>query len=243
MTDGDHTLAAAYALDALDDDERAIFEQHLIGCEACADDVREMTATTARFALAETLVPPATLRPHVLELARQTTQATPESRFVPLRPTAARNPVNRWLAGVAAAAVLVAGALGVTAYQGSQRASELQATASQLETILSDPNTERVTTSVVGGGTGTFILSRESQQGVLVTAGIPSVSNDETYQLWAINDAGAQSIGLYDASSSGDGTAVVDFPDSATTFGMTVEPSGGSTQPTTDPVLVVPLGA
>ena len=128
----DHTLAAAYALDALDDDERATFEQHLLTCDACADDVREMRATGARFALAETAAPPANLRSRVLELAKQTPQTTPDRNVVPLRPTAARNPVNRWLAGVAAAAVLVAGALGVTAYQGSQRASELQTTASQL---------------------------------------------------------------------------------------------------------------
>ena len=243
MTDVDHTLAAVYALDALDDNERVTFEQHMSTCDACADDVREMTATTARFALAAALAPPAELRSRVLELAQRTSQETATNNVVSIRRSAVRSPVNRWLAGVAAAAVLVAGALGVTAYQGNQRADELQATATQLNTILTDPNSERSTTSVSGGGTGTFILSRESQQGVLVTTGIPSVSTDQTYQLWAINDTGAQSVGLYEADSAGDGTKLVDFPDSASTFGMTVEPAEGSPQPTTDPVLLVSLDA
>ena len=46
-----HELAAGYALDALDDDERAAFEQHLAECEQCAADVRGFRETAALLAL------------------------------------------------------------------------------------------------------------------------------------------------------------------------------------------------
>ena len=38
-TDSIHDLSAAYALDALDDDERRAFEEHLAGCERCREEV------------------------------------------------------------------------------------------------------------------------------------------------------------------------------------------------------------
>ena len=48
-----HTLTGAYALHALPEDERVAFERHLGACEACAQEVRELSATAARLGLAE----------------------------------------------------------------------------------------------------------------------------------------------------------------------------------------------
>ena len=47
-----HELAAGYALDALDDDERVAFEQHLAECEQCAADVLAFRETAALLAYA-----------------------------------------------------------------------------------------------------------------------------------------------------------------------------------------------
>ena len=47
-----HELAAGYALDALDDDEHAAFEQHLAECEQCATDVLAFRETAALLAYA-----------------------------------------------------------------------------------------------------------------------------------------------------------------------------------------------
>ncbi|MGW6709609.1 zf-HC2 domain-containing protein, partial [Streptomyces sp. NPDC054956] len=47
-----HTLAAAYALGALDSDERKDFEAHLEACEACRQEAAEFGATAARLAAA-----------------------------------------------------------------------------------------------------------------------------------------------------------------------------------------------
>ena len=47
MTVDIHTLAGAYALDALNDLERAAFARHMTECEACAQEVAEYLETTA----------------------------------------------------------------------------------------------------------------------------------------------------------------------------------------------------
>ena len=50
MTASDiHSLSGAYALDAVDDLERAAFERHLRECEACALEVGELRETVSRL--------------------------------------------------------------------------------------------------------------------------------------------------------------------------------------------------
>ncbi|HYN16781.1 MAG TPA: zf-HC2 domain-containing protein, partial [Actinomycetes bacterium] len=44
-----HTLTGAFAAHALSDTERLAFERHLEACPACAQEVRELQATTARL--------------------------------------------------------------------------------------------------------------------------------------------------------------------------------------------------
>ncbi|MFJ7419848.1 anti-sigma factor domain-containing protein [Streptomyces uncialis] len=61
-----HLLSGAYALDALDEDERAGFENHLAHCPACAEETRELAATAGRLGLAATVTPPPALKRRVL---------------------------------------------------------------------------------------------------------------------------------------------------------------------------------
>ena len=49
-----HTLAGAYALDAIDGPDRARFERHLARCLACAAELRELREAAARLAAATT---------------------------------------------------------------------------------------------------------------------------------------------------------------------------------------------
>ncbi|MEU0691511.1 anti-sigma factor [Streptomyces uncialis] len=61
-----HLLSGAYALDALDEDERAGFEDHLAHCPACAEETRELAATAGRLGLAATVTPPPALKRRVM---------------------------------------------------------------------------------------------------------------------------------------------------------------------------------
>ena len=66
-TNGDiHTLAGAYALDALTEIERASFARHVAGCEACAVEVAELRETSSRLGGALSEPPPASLRVAVM---------------------------------------------------------------------------------------------------------------------------------------------------------------------------------
>src|SRR6478752_4991281 len=80
MTTSDlHTLTGAYALHALDADERGRFERHAADCEACAQEVRELTATAARLGLAETVVTAPELKTRVMRHITTVRQEAPRT--------------------------------------------------------------------------------------------------------------------------------------------------------------------
>lgn len=245
MSDDVHGLAAAYALDALDSRESATFEDHLEGCNPCVEELRGMHETAAALASSVAETPPESLRARVLEQVSRLprVESAPESQVVDLSEARLRRRgVNRWLAGVAAAAVIVAGALGVSTYQANGRADDVQVAADQITALLADPEATVERTDVTGGGTGTLVVSPNLEQAAFLTASLPATGPDQTYQLWAIDDQGATSVGLLQPDS-GRATALVDLPPGTTTFGMSVEPAAGSPAPTTEPVLLVELSA
>ena len=61
-----HGAVGAYVADALDDDERTVFEQHLEGCENCRREVAEFTETAAELTWLSEATPPPSLRTSVL---------------------------------------------------------------------------------------------------------------------------------------------------------------------------------
>ena len=61
-----HHLSGAYAVDALDDAERASFEQHLAVCADCRAEVAELSATAHSLGALTEATPPASLRASVL---------------------------------------------------------------------------------------------------------------------------------------------------------------------------------
>src|SRR5689334_9084112 len=69
-----HALAGAYALDALNDIERAAFDRHAAECEACAVEVAELRETVGRMAEVSWSVPPPRMRRAVLAEVSRTRQ-------------------------------------------------------------------------------------------------------------------------------------------------------------------------
>ena len=66
MSDDIHALSGAYAVDALDDVERARFERHLAGCSACQAEVESLVAAASELSVLTEVAPPASLRAKVL---------------------------------------------------------------------------------------------------------------------------------------------------------------------------------
>ena len=107
MTTNDlHELTAAYALDALDDDDRRAFEAHLAECDDCRTELTSLGETVGALAYAaEGPAPPPDLRGRILTAAR----AEPP-KVVALRPRR-----TRLYAGIAVAAAACAGlAIGLS---------------------------------------------------------------------------------------------------------------------------------
>src|SRR5262249_50698217 len=103
-----HTLAGAYALDAVTGADRARFERHLARCQACTQELRELHEATARLAEAAASDPPARMIDPAVAAAARTTQLPPVTARVP-------PPGRIWPAGarrlaLGAAAALLAGA-------------------------------------------------------------------------------------------------------------------------------------
>ena len=80
-----HLLVAAYALDAVDDLERAQFERHLVTCESCQAELDEMRATLGRLAESESHQPPAGMRDEVMARIANTAQLPPHASVEPLK--------------------------------------------------------------------------------------------------------------------------------------------------------------
>lgn len=72
-----HTLVGAYVLDAVSAPDRAVFEEHLAGCETCQAEVHGLRETTARLGAAAAVRPRAGLREQTVRAAARIRQLPP----------------------------------------------------------------------------------------------------------------------------------------------------------------------
>lgn len=253
LPDDVHDAAALYAVDALEPDERAAFEEHLRDCAACRRDVAEFGEVGAHLAAGVEQDPPPQLRADVLAGIRSTRPLpadpagtgdpsgtgeppaeAPGATVVPLQ--GRRRPRRQWLTAVAAALVPIA-ALGgwMLGTQAEQR--ELEQLIAQEQDrehrLLSAPDvaTHRLD---VEGRPATLVVSRQRDAAVLVASDLPAPGEGREYQLWLMQDG----TPVPDARFGGGETEVwlAGDVDRAGAVAMTVEPAGGSPAPTS-PIL------
>ncbi|MFJ5292131.1 anti-sigma factor domain-containing protein [Streptomyces sp. NPDC088348] len=246
MTADLHTLTGAYALHALEPDERAEFEQHLQACPACTQEVRELVATAGRLALAVTVTPPPALKQEVLR------RIATERQDAPLLPQQHRGGGGtvrggRALPRFALAACLAAavGLGGVAVWQhqeaGDARnsAAQSQQQARALAAVLAAPDAKVTTGKLKGGATGTVVVSHSKDKAAFLTSGLAKPPGGKVYQLWFNDNGTMRSAGLLNPSSSSESVLMKGSVDGAAGMGITVEPAGGSKAPTTDPIALM----
>ena len=245
-----HLLTGSYALDALTDDEQADFEKHLARCPACAEEVRGQRDTAARLAMATAVSPPPEMRSRVLAAVPRTRQLPPPGRNLLARAgerTGLRrlSPSRAGLtAGVLALAAAVAFLL-VTQLSTSRQLQQAQAGNSAIAAVLAAPDARIESVPASVGGTVSAVVSVREREAVVTTADMPSLPDTRVYQLWVITSAGAaKSAGLLSVTSSGSAAPVLaSGVQPGDQLGITVEPAGGTAQPTTTPVVLVPVTA
>jgi hypothetical protein len=239
-----HALVGAYALDAVDDVERAAFDRHVAECDTCRAELDELRETAARLADPAWSVPPPRLKTDVMAALGRTGQLPPPA------PAVAETPVGRGrrrLVAVAAA-VLLAGGTGVAVYgvqeQRVEEQRRLAAVAAQQEarvrSILAAPDLVVRTAPVIGGGKVTVASSQLRDAGVVLMGADAAPSGGEVYQLWTLRGRNATSAGVLAAGQTTAVQVVDGLPDSDA-VGVTAEPPGGSTAPTAPILSLVQL--
>jgi len=227
-----HALSGAYAVDAVDDIERANFERHLASCPTCRAEVASLREASALLADAATTTPPPELRDAVLSGI---------TRVRPLPPVTVGGPVHRrkWFPALVAAVVLALVGVGGAVWQPwSDDASQ---TLSATDQVLQDPEAQQVSQTLPNGATATVVRSPKEHRAVLVTEDLPEPPAGKVYQLWLQTPSEDMvPAGLMPAGGS---TALLDGnADDAIGVGLSLEPAGGSEQPT-EVVALIDLGS
>jgi Anti-sigma-K factor rskA, C-terminal/Putative zinc-finger len=175
MSSDIHALSGAYAVDALDDIERAQFERHLAECSACTSEVASLRDASAFLAETTIGTPSAELRNRVLA---DITNVRPLPPVVEQAPEPPRR--RRLVTLLAAAAAVVAiGVGGIVWHQVSDEPSR-----DQISEIQAAPDVQHVTVPVGDGGSATVYRSKQLNKAAIVTQGMPAAPSGHQYVLW-----------------------------------------------------------
>jgi anti-sigma-K factor RskA len=214
-----HELTAAYALDALDEDERRAYEEHLSGCTGCREQLADFAQTAALLAHgAPAATPPPALRERILAEARQNGGAT----VIPFP--------RRSRLVLGAAAVVTATAAAIAIAFGVQWASvsrDLDEARNAVD-VLADPAARSVP---LEGANGRVVVNPEREAALTVQRLRPAPKG-KTYELWVIRDGTPTRAGLFDGDDEPDVVLLEEPVDEDETVAVTLERDGGVDAPT-----------
>lgn len=227
-------LKDAYALGALPEQERRELEEYLAAHPERQAEIDELGNVASLLALSPPeQEPPPELRQSIMDVVEAEAQRPPAR-------------TRSWLAGVrellsvknlalAAAALLVIGLFSWNMLLQDQ-VQDLQGQVASLQE-------SQETRMVALAGTGAAqraqveVILIKDHKAVLTAEDMPGVPENKTYQIWVIEGDVPQPSGLF-KPDGGTVAAVVEKPlDEDDVIAITIEPDGGSQQPTTDPVL------
>lgn len=217
-----HDLTPAYALDALDAEDRTSYELHLATCERCRAELETMQAAASSLAYAvRSPAPPPELRERIVEQARRE-----RGNVVALRP---RRTLSYVLGAGAAVAACIAVAVGLWA---ASLSSQLDRQRSVVE-VLADPEARSI---ALDGAGGRLVVTR-SGEAALVVSDLAPAPEGKTYEIWVIEADRPLRAGLFDASGGREVVRLTRPVPERAVVAVTVERDGGVDSPTTEPVL------
>jgi anti-sigma-K factor RskA len=240
-----HTLTGAYVLDAVEPAEQARFEHHLRRCKPCGHEVRGLAETATGLAMAVAMPPPAQLKERVLTAVAVTRQLPPAAEHHHRARLGLRQAWFPRLAVAAAVACLaVAVALGAAGLSTRRELNSARAQNQAIAAVLAAPDARIITQASTVGGTATVVVSRAEQKMIFTSAGLPRLPAAKVYELWLIGPPQIRRAGLLPAPSAGKTAPLLAAGLVAgDKVGVTVEPAGGTSKPTTTPILLMSLPA
>jgi anti-sigma factor RsiW len=264
LPDDLHVLTGSYVLDAVSPDEREEFERHLQTCPTCEAEVRGLRETAARLAMARAVAPPARMERRVLAATYQTRQLPPLSGdllstvrerrraqaarvFAPRpasrsRRTSAPAPApgrgswpRRAAVAAAAASVAAAAVLGAAQVSTQHQLDTARASGAAIARVVTAADARVESGRTSAGGSVTVVTSAALRESVVSATGMATPPPGQVYQVWLLSPSGARSAGLLQ-----DTQLLASAVHPGDRIGITIEPAGGTKQPTTTPVAVIP---
>jgi anti-sigma-K factor RskA len=208
---GIHELSAAYALDALDGDDRRDFEQHLAQCGECRDDVASFQGAAAALAYdVDVPAPPMALRERILERAR----SERPSNVLPFRSRRWALPVASGVAAVAACA-----ALGFGLWAAS----------------LNNELGDRPEAIELTGADGSLLIE-PSGEATLIVDGLGRAPTGKTFEIWVIQEGRPLPAGLFPGAPGRAAVPLARVVPEGAVVAVTLERAGGAQKPTGKPL-------
>ncbi|KTR94571.1 hypothetical protein NS220_08730 [Microbacterium testaceum] len=250
-------LAAGHALNALSDADERAYQEALASNPHWDSHVRDAAAAIAALSdIVEPVDPPPSVRASVMARIADLPQQTDVSPapdddedFAAAGPapidleTTSSRPTSwgrrRWFTLAASiVAVLVLGFGAASIGQYVTRPASVVA----LEQIEKAPDAQSASVTMADGGSATAHWSASTGRSVLVTDGMPALSDDQTYELWFVRGETPIAAGIFETDAAGRATAILDGEfHSGDTIAVTIEPAGGSPDgtPSSAPVVAV----
>ena len=225
------SLVAAYVLGAVPADEVGLVRSHILTCDECMAEADQHSTALDSLALAvEPVEVPAGFSERVMAQIAPPVEAE-------ARPAVARRSwIPEWMRGrglALASGMAALVLLGVL-------------TSGYVQTRQDLARTEDVLSAIVHSGDGIELrgdsgaaaeLVPTNEGAVIAVAGLPEAPGSHVYQLWYMKDGEPVSVGTFETRDS---VVVMDIAENFDGYddaAVTIEPSGGSRRPTSDPVI------
>ncbi len=229
------SLIPAYALGAVDPDERQVVEAHLSSCPVCRAllDEHQLLVDDLLFAMPPMAAPVGITERMQRRLAPVTTQTTLTPRWARFR--------KAWAIPALAAAIVLLVSTNVYWF-GRTTVLERQSVAQALAFtgLANAPAVSLRADASATRGQGMFYASDDGQIALVCVYYMPELPADKTYQVWLLKDGVRESGGVFNVTQDGFGLAVIRPQGSLADYdavGITVEPAGGSSAPTSPRVI------
>jgi anti-sigma-K factor RskA len=219
------SLIAAYAIGAVPEDEVPQIRAHILTCEACF-------AEAEGFAEALALMPETVGETPLSANFEDKVIAAVRPEGSPAKTRVVRRPRFRLSLAAGLASLLVIALAGTTIWFGSSWAKQRN-----YQNVVAALVHDRDALQLSGPGGAEAILASTSDGSVLVTVDLGEAPEGRDYQLWLMDDGVPTPANTFDVDGS---VIVIETDFDLRGFegaAITVEPEGGSTAPTTEPVL------
>jgi anti-sigma-K factor RskA len=225
-----------YVLGSLSTDDYEQVAEHLAICSTCCAEMHTYEELVSQLALSVPQVtPPSTIKEDVLTRIAKPSKESKQGDRISWRERLFKS-FQPLTLGWGAVSLLIIIGLGISNLLLWRHINTLRGL--KPAPILNVINLSG--TDVTPLASGLLVVSKDGNHGTLVVDDLPTLNEEQQYQLWLINNGQRTSGAVFSVGSDGYGSVWVDAPEPLITyssFGITIEPAGGSPGPTGDKVL------